>query len=559
MAHQATRPKNNEATAVKALSNSLLRKELLSPPKLFRKGEDPKQYVSSITTFCDTLDVSDQDRLFYFVNNMEEDMRFELFALREYSEKCNDFQWLTNQFIALNTREDDRASPLAKLLSLRQQGTSTREFISRLRVCAYRLMGDTDPEGRERKVITALTNGLDDRNIAVLIKSEKPRTVEDAIGILKLQGRYYTTQSASPNTETPENIFSMDSDRDAAIAKLQNDIQELRQQIRHLTAVPANSRQRPPTAQRRLRPDGQPTNAVSAHDNRCYNCGTAGHISRNCRRSCAICGRSGHTSYKCQQRLQQNQQHRRQSEIAQRGSFRLLQEEDLESIRSEVAPENLEGSIEVTSQGEDQVRILGDINRGELSYLEVAKKSLNKYGQIKTGVSKSELEWADYIEGHRNRPEQPLAKREPTVITNRRAEKAANKPIVHATCENVPSKIFLDSGAECNVISTYLLRKIHRVVPGLKFYPRQDKIRCANGNTMISRGIIWLNVGLGDKLSKHPFKVIQGIFPDLIGGIKLLKHAGVNILASDDCAKIGNERLPFLSKVEPEYQEVSKN
>ena len=247
-------------------------------------------------------------------------------------------------------------------------------------------------------------------------------------------------------------------------------------------------------------------------------------------------------------------------------NFRLLHDDDMRSTESEAYSQE-SGHGEPTmlaTEAEDNVRCMGTEPNGELSYSDVVKGNVRgkQRPRVLTKHDNTDLEWAEYIEGRRSRPfngRKELIGKAPTLITNRRPERAANKPVVHAMCEGLPAKLLLDSGAECNIISTDLLKKVHLKSTGIRIMTKRDRIRCANGTTMQSRGTVWLNIKLGTKISKHPFKVIPGIFPDLIGGIKLMKAAQISINASQDRVVVGSERIPFLSKVEEELPEVTEN
>ena len=142
-----------------------------------------------------------------------------------------------------------------------------------------------------------------------------------------------------------------------------------------------------------------------------------------------------------------------------------------------------------------------------------------------------------------------------TVITKRRTEKAANKPIVRCTCESLPVKALFDSGAECNVISKDLFDQISK---RKKIYlsKTNGNIKCANGEIIHCLGVAWLTLTVGQQTTKHPFKVVDSIFPEVIAGIKLMKQAKIKVVPEKDCIMVKDTPVKFLSSVRREEDEA---
>jgi hypothetical protein len=95
-------------------------------------------------------------------------------------------------------------------------------------------------------------------------------------------------------------------------------------------------------------------------------------------------------------------------------------------------------------------------------------------------------EWVSYIEG---RGRKPKVHNPPTLISDSRTERAANKPLIWRVCEGKDTKLFLDSGAEINVIDKKLFDEL-RAFSGNKvsFSRHEGTISCANGSKMQSLG-----------------------------------------------------------------------
>lgn len=174
----------------------------------------------------------------------------------------------------------------------------------------------------------------------------------------------------------------------------------------------------------------------------------------------------------------------------------------------------------------------------------------NNRNQTKRGADRGVSKWVQYINGQGGRPKKHYASG--TVITRRRPELAANKPIVQASIGNFPVKLFCDSGAECNTIDLELFQKIHESDQSLTVYEDKSKIKCASGAMIQCVGIVNLSLLLGSQKSIHPFKIIPNMFPELIGGIKLMKSMKMRVNPANDCVEVGNDRVPFISKVREE-------
>ena len=125
-----------------------------------------------------------------------------------------------------------------------------------------------------------------------------------------------------------------------------------------------------------------------------------------------------------------------------------------------------------------------------------------------------------------------------------------NKPIVRGTLEGKQGKIFLDSGAEINVIDSTLLVSLMEESKGITVEKKETDITCANGSRMSSKGIAMILVGYGSYSSYQRFVIVDEIFPKVFIGIKAMKHMNVKIDPRNECAKIRKVKLPFISGVE---------
>ena len=163
-------------------------------------------------------------------------------------------------------------------------------------------------------------------------------------------------------------------------------------------------------------------------------------------------------------------------------------------------------------------------------------------------VKKTSVEvdqWVAYINGNGTKPKP----RAPTLISNSRPERAANKPLVNGIIEGMETKIFFDTGAEINVIDEVFFQRLQKKNPRLKVEPVNSFIRCANDSRMKALGKVQLNIFLQGILTNQTFTIVRGIFPKIIIGIRQMKRCDIVVDPMNDCIWFKNRPIPFVSKV----------
>lgn len=136
----------------------------------------------------------------------------------------------------------------------------------------------------------------------------------------------------------------------------------------------------------------------------------------------------------------------------------------------------------------------------------------------------------------------------PTLISRTRPEKARNKPIVECSVGNLPVKVMFDTGADLNVISEELAKKICDGNAAVRIFQSSTRVTCANGSTELCTGKVQLNVAIGPILTAHVFDIMPNIFPHMFIGLRSMKKHEIIVNAAQDCIEIQNVRLPFVSK-----------
>jgi hypothetical protein len=204
--------------------------------------------------------------------------------------------------------------------------------------------------------------------------------------------------------------------------------------------------------------------------------------------------------------------------------------------------------------------------------MEVSQKSkplLTK--STKKGFSKEcvieATKWVAFIENKGKRPKQSenvnrnhSEKRNyaQTLISGNHSEVARNKPIVRGRCAGHKTQLFLDSGAETNVVDAQFVKDLQLRQYPIKFAPSKGNIKCANGSTMPVLGFAIMSVEMGPSKMMQKFMVVPNLFPRVIIGIRTLKTMGITINPTEDCAFVGEgHKLAFLSRVDVQSEHIS--
>lgn len=559
----------------------LVRKDFIKTPKEFHRGENMQEYLKSVKSYCEAIGAGEDDRRYILINNLDDEVKYELFALPEYQAQCENTSWLERTLTLLHKTKTTEITPLLELLRTKQADCQTvTDFATTLRVKAFKLMGHDDPVKREKFLITAFLKGLRDRKLAAAIDSCSPENLTEAIDIAKRE-----RNDTLENNVHMKGIFAIQGDKPGnendRMTSMEREIRMLKEKIDYLISITKmdgysrNNHQR--TTNKRI---GNPMNQMQRFTGKtemtCFNCNLSGHLARNCRQPCKICRSRNHTSYNCVQRQSRGREHVRvfqqvpetdqgNAEDVSCGSGLSQNEEvedfeDIYCLQENIKAANRTGCTQ-NNAGENETQTDGQEN---LSSFQQGKGNVgrsvgkpgnervwvNKNNQANQRVDKGVSKWVQYINGQGGKPKKHYASG--TVITRRRPELAANKPIVQASIGNVPVKLFCDSGAECNTIDLDLFQRIHESDQSLTVYEDKSKIKCASGALIECVGIVNLSLSLGSQKSIHPFKIIPNMFPELIGGIKLMKSMRMRVNPANDCIEVGNECVPFISKVRDE-------
>lgn len=153
----------------------------------------------------------------------------------------------------------------------------------------------------------------------------------------------------------------------------------------------------------------------------------------------------------------------------------------------------------------------------------------------------------DYIQGTRSWKNVRVNKAE-TLISKGHVEKAKNKPLIIGNCEGHTVKLFLDTGAEINVIDKTFLQKLN--IPSDRIHMGAKIIKCANNSRMDTRGWINLKIEVAGRVRPCKFWVVERLFPNVIVGIRGMKDMRVSVDPANNCVWMNNVKIPLVSRIQ---------
>ena len=170
--------------------------------------------------------------------------------------------------------------------------------------------------------------------------------------------------------------------------------------------------------------------------------------------------------------------------------------------------------------------------------------------------------WSNFINGNGAKPKEQLVNRKypATLISCTNSEPARNKPVVGGFCEGMKATVFLDSGAEMNVVDHEYWSGLQKTDNNIKLIPSVSQIKCANGITMNVMGYTHLRLEIGSVKVTQRFTVVKNMFPKILVGIRTMKTMNIVLHPNDNCVYVGNGvPVPFLSIIEPQSTSSSEN
>lgn len=483
--------------------------EWINSPKKYSKGMNIEIHLKNVKRFIDQLGAHSYAAAI-LTNSLEEECQLELFSNPAFDEMEDSFEVISNLLRKLFRKPQTEISNMVSLFAEKQDsGETITDFLLRLRVKAYKLMGFCDKKEKEVCVLNAFINGLKDRSIAKAVELIKPEDTESALFIAKREENKQAQNQESScfniTTRGEEQQVSME-----LIKEMSQQIKLLSQQVAYLTNLVKTSnvredntrrnqeiQQRVQTYPRRtyaeaiksrpmLQKDETRPASYQASQNKkllqCWNCSKSGHSWRNCWKQliCVRCSSTGHVSRFCRQR-----EALRYFEV----------DEEAEEIKSV----------------NDEVSIVTEESNDADDCLTMQQTKREK------------------------RP-------------RRNTETAVNKPLVMGKCENKVTPILIDSGAALNVIDESFVKEFG---DSIRIKPESLTIRCANNGKVASLGKVVMKIKIGSHEEFMKFSVIPNLFPRVIIGLRQMKRSDIVVDPRHDSIWIRNQQVQFISKTIP--------
>jgi hypothetical protein len=556
----ATKRKNQHSSQLYAdpqslerLFEKLLLKDSFPPPKTFCNGRSIEEHLGNVRRYIHATNITNVEaQIAVLVNSLEEDVQVILFSQPQYEQNSDNYEWLSEKLVTLFRQKPSAVSPLANLLQMKQTNEqSLRKYASDLRITAYKSMKDISENMRETYLLTAFLKGMQNRILAKAIEALKPKAMEEALRLAEKEERHFPL---------PTNHYVRGfENEDVSVSKndlrlILNQLSLLQKQVNYLISLQQN---RNVNKESNVFQNSNKFRAPLQKENRgrfdtdqvigrppivCYRCNEKGHFARNCKKilTCSLC-KGNHLSKNC---LRNNKHVRRFHESNDNAEDHIMS--DIESVKS--AEPSKKGFREETSSQltENDCFVLAT----ERKTSSVIKPSKTKVFKKPSYLQRQVEAWANYIEGRGNRPKPNHA---PTVISTSHSEKAANKPLIQGYCEGKETRLFLDSGAEVNVIDRAFLQELQMYTDfKIQCKSQRGTISCANGSKMETHGLASLKIQVGDSVANLHFVITSNLFPKIIIGIRGMKTLNIQLDPVRNCAIASGAPVPFVSRVSPQ-------
>lgn len=545
---------------IQLLIDRLLHKDVIPPPKIFHKSQNITAHLKAVDRYLDSVHIiHDKTKSCALINTLDDSIQTELFSFPEYEKFEDDYEWIKTTLISMYQKKCSSISPLIYLLNIKQSPDQTvHEYAKQLRVELFQRWPLECNEKKEEYLVRAFLNGLANRNVALAIQATEPTNLDSALQLVKKEIKISWEGDASGNASV--NLRQIQEDR-VTMKSLQEKITQLENKIRLLEAQlngnnPRNafltgkiyqqnqSFRRPNFRSRENYRFSENVNKNTV-EKTCLACGKPGHFSRNCpqRIICFRCGQAGHIARNCS-----GATHKEKNRF-------LRQLNDASSTTSESI--SCDGNVcnDLLPERSEETAACFIIGKP----VQIAREKRQNRGQRPSiSVSKAENQkaqsWADYVKGSCKKPKENFpVKYAPTLISQSRSEPARNKPVVMGRCFGKRVKLFIDSGAEVNVVNNSFVQELIKDQYPVKFFPMMSKVQCANGSKMAVQGEALLPIEIGGIKATQKFSVVNDLFPKVIIGIRTMKTMGIRIDATSDCIYMGNNvQVPFISRVVPE-------
>ena len=503
-------------------------KNLFNETIIFKRDESISEHLMRFEKQMDLLKIDEKYKTNFLINSLDNDCQYELFSLMEYSQNSENYEWITTALRKLFDHKQSKVSPLAKLMRIKQLANqSTRDFLTQIRINGFKLYGETDQAVREKAMIKAFINGLVDREVANAAATMEFNTLEECYKAVKKENKpsqsmnCYNINAAGDGSKDNMELMQV-------INVLKNQVKYLINEINQLKRNSYKSNTKTDKIKAGIKKDYKKFI--------CYNCNREGHMANECRNEayCVNCKVYGHNLRGCRRRFVGVKQLDRVSEAS-------IEQEEICNDESESLQNDETTSLFCLEQEPEKQSF------ERVSNLTLKAKPNNKSkksNKIYCTYNNEINLWHNYINGNSKKP--------PLTYANALKSTKKNKPIVKSFLGHEVHDVFLDSGAELNVINTDLANDLIRSKKGVKYSTKTQLMRCANGTNMSSKGKIKVPMSfVPGKFEDVIFNVVDNMQPNILCGIRQMKKSNILVDAPNNCAWIDELKVNFSNPIYP--------
>lgn len=522
--------------------SSLYRKELVQKPEKFSRHNSMENHIQEMEKYFDTVNVKDDlGKICLLLESLDQLTKDELLFEDEYDTNANSYQWHKQSLLKICPFKSNATLDLSDLYRFKQNGISFYDFFVQVksRIIHSKAIQKCD---RSKIAIDIFLHGLDDQTIAKAVEAQKPNSLEDAYSFVKSLRQKNDSKEcfALQNSSNSNNVLTEMAEMRKQLSYLTQVVLSLKSAFRALNAPPPkkvhrgnfNQPQRGFAKPMRYNSNSRPIT--------CFNCGRPGHSAQDC--------------------------------WSKTKNVRYIEQRDNNSVSQPTAYDTDNASVNSNPSFQDMeepatVNATTSCSNNEWTLVTRRKDSKRQQTQ---SMHRKEKKYSQEIENdyqyiigrrHKNSFGKSFLNSKPSISSNNSEQKPSsfsNKPIIDAKINQKTSKLFLDSGSEINICDeNYLLNELR--VPKCNISPAKRIIRCANGSTMTTTGVIRLDVGIGVNSRELNFIVAPRVCPNIILGIRGMKTLGVEINLQRSSVVVRGVEIPFIAKINPETMPTPKN
>jgi len=538
---------NNPTMAILVNSlDKLLHKDVLTKPSIFVpfSSISIKQHIETVDKYCKFISASSSlQKVLILWETLDDAVRNEIIFDPEYDSHSENYEWLSKKLTCLFPLKTNKTTDLLELHQIRQSGRTLEAYASVVKQECAKRRNSFQSNELQRVATNIFISGLDNELYRKAVKRQNPANVEEAVKLLKnlkpVDGdATFCKVEESSNKCNCKSLIDNLVDKIDYLQKLVIGLQR-----NFMTKNNANSntnrninnnyneRQKFQSSTR----FNQQHNLRSNKQIKCYTCGRFGHISRNCRQNTTNRVRN----------LEYDEMPPESESNDDKFSTQTF-------VSNVTGQQNCALIVEKIPKCDFQTLSLNEQNNTKPINKKQPKKPVNKQSKIFASKCDSDvLSIEKFINGgslKKNEYKNAKKAYSMTVISKASSEKAKNKPIVKGNVNFTPAKIFLDSGADTNIIDGQFALNVLGVKSS-EISKTGSTIKCANGSSMSVIGECKLMVNFCGLEKKIRFLLVNNLFPRVIIGISAMKDLNVEISPPQSCAFVNNVKLPFISRV----------